>query len=402
MRPTLSVTAAVLALAAAAHLAAPPRAIAQGAPPDAPPPAAAPGGHAVHTVDLSIDNPRTGRALELRVRVPAAGVSADMPAQGWPVLVFSHGAGGSREAFGSLLELLATHGFASVAPTHGDSIELARRGGERVPGLMDRDGRRQLLRRVDLAGRVADCSLVLDAAHDIAARVADDTGQRVLLDTQRAAIGGHSAGAFTAQLAAGVRARGRAVGKRGFGLSSIADERFRAAVVISGQGTPTRALTADSWARVAVPMLVFAGSLDGSPPDMGRQTPASRREPFERSRGRDAGGPPAYLVDIAGATHSSYQGKASRAMAVERALGGQEADEAGDDASVQPADPDAVAAIVNAAVLRFLRAFLADDQSARDWLDSDAPAGELGELLGGQLVGLDDGQEGGAVGYRWK
>lgn len=306
------------------------------------------GSRQVRVLDVSIKDEARDKSLELRVRVPVG----DAPEGGWPLIVFSHGAGGSKTAFGELLDHLASHGFASIAPTHADSIALRRREGEDVGRLGTAAGRERLRRDVRLGDRVADCVLVLDQMANIAEEVRKSGGPELVINKERVAIGGHSAGAFTTQLASGVKARAAGIGKRGLGFTSIADPRFKAAIVISGQGTTSRILGEESWSDVAVPMLVMAGSLDTSPPEMGRETPESRQEPFTRARGEQRGGPPAYLLFIDGATHGSYQGKS-----VGRLLGEQPTTE-----------PAQIQRAVATSSLLFLRAHLLGDADAKEQL----------------------------------
>lgn len=327
------------------------------------------GKHECVTTNIEIEDADRGKSIKMRVRVPRA-PDGEAPAEGWPMLVFSHGAGGSRNAFPGLLDFLASHGFASVAITHDDSIALKREREGARPGdareLKTPDGRRELLRSVKLGERVKDCSFVLDHTGEISQACTKAGGPAFNIDPSRVAIAGHSAGAFTTQLLAGAKVRAATVGAGGLRFTSVADERFKAAVIISGQGTTSRALGEDSWDEIEVPIMVFSGSLDGSPPNMGNETPRSRTEPYTRSRGVEAGGPPAYLLYIEGATHGSYQGTQGASELIDELLGDGEREQ-----SVGPAtDLSQVGDATNTSVLIFLRAFLNKEQEARETLDS--------------------------------
>lgn len=325
-----------------------------------------PGPHEVATTDVTLRDEARGKDLQLRIRTPKLKDGEKAPDAGWPLLVFSHGAGGSRDAFGPLQDLLTSHGYACIAPTHSDSIALARTkrdgDGPTARELATPEGRKKLRNSVKLSERVGDCTLILDRVADISALVEKAGGRPFTIDSQKIAIAGHSAGAFTAQLCAGVKIRGVAVGKTGQGMVSIGDDRFKAAAIISGQGTASLALSADSWDSVKVPLLVFSGSLDGSPPNMGDETPQTRRHPFEKSRGTVNGGPPAYLLYIDGATHGSYQGKLGAGERLQMA--------AGEAVNATPADQ--VGDATNAAILTFLNAHIRADPKALETLRSDA------------------------------
>lgn len=266
--------------------------------------------------DVTIHDEQRGKDIELRVRIPRPAAGKSAPAEGWPLVVFSHGAGGSRDAFPDLLEFWGSHGYATIAITHEDSLLLKRRRGEgqSLRELASEKGRRELRNSVDLGNRVGDCSFVLDHLEQISDAVFKGGGQAFTIDRSKVAIAGHSAGAFTTQLVAGVKVRAAGVGERGLGFTSVADDRFKAAIVISGQGTTSKILGDEAWNEVKVPMFVIGGSLDLSPPGMGPETPESRRHPFEYARGVAKGGPAAYLLYIEGATHSSYSGKSVSAL----------------------------------------------------------------------------------------
>ncbi|TVQ75401.1 MAG: hypothetical protein EA380_10955, partial [Phycisphaeraceae bacterium] len=191
------------------------------------------GAYEVHQVDVVVRDEARGKDLELRVRMSVAQDETEDAARA--LVLFSHGAGGSNAAFGDLQELWASHGYVTIALTHADSIELRRRrDGDVPPNLRSREGLSQLRRSVDLAGRVRDCTFVLDALDLIRDAVVDASGRGFEIDPERIAIAGHSAGAMTTQLCIGVRARGAGIGKRGLRLTSIGDDRFRAGIIISG------------------------------------------------------------------------------------------------------------------------------------------------------------------------
>jgi len=247
-----------------------------------------------------------GKDLEVRVRFPdlamESGTTGDLPK--FPLVVFSHGMGGSRDAFAQLSAHLAGHGYVVVHPTHDDSVRLQRdKGGDVREFMNDPESYRT---RVDPVGRVDDVKFLIGAADAIE----EQTGMVGAIDVDRGGGAGHSAGAMTTQLTLGVSARGPRLGgsgRRGLGLSSIGDDRVDVGIVISGQGTTTRMFTEKSWETVDVPMLVIAGSKDTS--RASNETPESRCHPFDYSRGVAAGGPPAYLLYIEGAHHASYAGK---------------------------------------------------------------------------------------------
>lgn len=298
----------------------------------------APGPFRPQSVSLTLHDRTRAKELSLRIRYPA---DAGGPL---PVIVFSHGMGGSGDAFPELTAHWASHGYVVVLPTHADSIRLRRQRGEDTPRSLREFRNRRELRNVDPLARLDDCRLVLDSLAELETQVDGlrDAAGNGRLDRERLAIAGHSAGAYTAQLAIGVKARTRRSGGR---LASIGDGRFKAAILISGQGLTNRALARDSWSELSQPMLVITGSRDTTP--VTDETPASRRHPYEYAKAGDK-----YLLDLEGATHSSFAGKN-----MARLLG---------EGRVE--NPEAITAAVACATLAFWDAYLGNDAAARDYL----------------------------------
>jgi predicted dienelactone hydrolase len=265
-------------------------------------------------------------------------------------VVFSHGAGGSRDAFPDLTAHWASHGYIVVLPTHADSIQLRRRSGEDLSRLQrDLDSLRRDVKPLD---RLADVAFLLDSTGVMEERIAGlrDRSGAGRIDRDRIAMAGHSAGALTAQMAAGVKVRGVAPGAL-LEARSVGDPRIDAAILISGQGTTNRMFTEQSWNELSKPMLVITGSKDIAA--IGSETPASRREPFEKAKPGDK-----YLVFIDGATHSSYQGRGPAARL--------------DREQPTDAELEMITGVTSSATLAFLDLYLKDDPAARAYLGSEA------------------------------
>jgi predicted dienelactone hydrolase len=260
----------------------------------------------VVTLDLTLRDDARDKDLELRIRAPKLASSApDAALAPLPLIIFSHGAGGSNDAFPDLSTHWASRGYIVVHPTHSDSIALRRRNGEDLSRL--RENPRNLVMDVDAPDRLADCSFIIDSIPAITDALNKDVPEanRLTIDATRIGMAGHSAGAYTTQIAFGAKVRGPRWGS--LRLKSHADPRITSAILISGQGTTNRSLTKDSWSDIAGPMMVIAGSLDVS--RISDETPESRREPFEYAKPGDK-----YLIYIDGATHGSYQGKGLATM----------------------------------------------------------------------------------------
>jgi predicted dienelactone hydrolase len=306
-----------------------------------------PGPWTVASQDLVLRDEKRQKDLEVTVRYPV--VAQGAPGR-FPLVVFSHGAGGSRDAFPDLTAHWASHGYIVVLPTHADSIQLRRRSGEDLSRLQrDLDSLRRDVKPLD---RLADVVFLLDAIgiiQDRAPGLRDRDGDG-RVDRDRIGMAGHSAGALTTQMAAGVKVRGAVPGAL-FEARSVGDARIDAAILVSGQGTTNRMFTDQSWSELSKPMLVITGSKDIAA--IGSETPASRREPFDKAKPGDK-----YLVFIEGATHSSYQGKGP-GLRLDRE---------------QPSDAELkmITSVTSSATLAFLDLYLKDDPAARAYLGSEA------------------------------
>lgn len=328
----------------------------------------------VQTLDLTLTDKARKKDLELRIRAPKPphtaphtaphtsphtspditphtqnGLRAEAQAQvSLPLIIFSHGAGGSLNAFPELSAHLASLGYVVVHPTHSDSLELRTRSGEDLSHLRENPSR--LVADVDAPDRLADVSYLIDSIPEIEAAINHDrpASEHIRIDPARIGMAGHSAGAYTTQVALGAKVRGVRWG-RGLRPRAHTEARIKAGVLISGQGTTNRSLSDDSWSEITTPMLVIAGSLDVS--RISNETPESRREPFERARPGDK-----YLIYIEGATHGSYQGKALATMLRENPT----------------TDLAVITAAVSSGTAAFFDRYLKDCPEAATYLESDA------------------------------
>ena len=257
----------------------------------------------------------------------------------YPVIVFSHGAGGSGSRVLALPKFWASHGYVCLVPTHADSVALQRRqaGGDKAkPPANPKELAQGIVRRAvtDSANwleRAGDVSFLLDSFADLETKV---PGLKGKLDPSHIGVGGHSLGAFTAQIVGG--ATFDVGGEKG---KSLADPRVKAVVQLSGQGTGQMGLTETSWEKLTLPMLTVTGSKDRG---AGGQGPAWKKEPFEKSPAGDK-----YHLFIEGANHLSFTGSLS--------VG---------------AEQKAIFGAVQQATLHFWDAYLKGDVHAKEWLRS--------------------------------
>jgi dienelactone hydrolase len=205
------------------------------------------------------------------------------------VIVFCHGALGSKDGYQPLADAWAAGGFVVIRPTFGDSLGLMPEGergqyknvGELISSKHVTSQWRQ---------RPEDVGHVIDKLGWISEQIPDLKGK---LAMEKLAVVGHSYGAHTTMLLAGMEMK---VGMRS---AAMPDTRPKAFVAISPPGTGG-AVKADSYAKIKKPLLMITGDNDGSPmPGMDKQTGLWRKEAFDNSPKGDR-----YLLWIDGAQHN--------------------------------------------------------------------------------------------------
>ncbi|MGA1252827.1 MAG: alpha/beta hydrolase family protein [Burkholderiaceae bacterium] len=151
-----------------------------------------------------------------------------------PLVVFSHGLGGSRFGYQYLATYLADAGIASMHPQHVGSDHNLWRGNplEMLPRLQ------AAARDAEAMARAQDVRFALD---ELLASV-----HAPLVDTSKIAVAGHSYGANTAMLVSGARVRTAELQE-----GTLKDTRIQAAILISappliGQGPMEQVLSAVS------------------------------------------------------------------------------------------------------------------------------------------------------------
>src|SRR5437879_2685207 len=288
-----------------------------------------PGPYAVSEVaDLVLHDANRGKELHVRIFYPN-------DAGKYPVIVFSHGAGGSQTCCDGLTRHWASYGYVTIQPTHDDSaVHRRNQGAERIRYMQ---AVREALKKPALwESRPLDITYVLDALPVIQNRVPGLLGK---IDPNEIGVGGHSMGSYTTEAIAGAL-----VDLQGHPKRNFADSRVKAVLCLSPQGPGQFGLNDHSFDQISLPYMGMTGSLDSLGPVA---SPAWHKTPFERSQPGDK-----YHLFIEGANHMSF--------ITPRALLPGRAEQGGN-----------IFDYTNSASLAFWDAYLKGDAHAKQYLQSD-------------------------------
>lgn len=170
------------------------------------------------------------RDVSLRVLYPeSAGI--------FPLVVFSPGMFCFPQMYDRIASHWASHGYIVVVPNHLDSPNLGKIKPEYLAKL--------------LSSRVRDMSFVLDAVDDI------EAGIDLQIDRQRIAVAGHSFGGMITMIKSGLYLKADQYIYPG----ETADQRFSAAVVMSGVGQ-MKQMRDDAFDGLTGPLMATGGTLD--------------------------------------------------------------------------------------------------------------------------------------------
>jgi predicted dienelactone hydrolase len=248
-------------------------------------------------------------------------MTIEYPTRGgpYPVIIFSHGFGGSNTSYTPLTEYWAGHGYIVIKPSHADAGRLgpilAQRREERRAEMEKRraEGRQRNAQAqqqaqptpqpdplaeaiwstqttADWADRARDLSLIIDNLTALEQKYPEIAGK---MQTNLIGVGGHSYGAFTAMMVSGMTS---------FAANPpvhAADSRVKALLAFSPQGAGSLGLTPESWKDVKVPAMFITGTLDFAAG--GDVKP--RHDAFAYSPAGDK-----YFLSFNGARHMTFAG----------------------------------------------------------------------------------------------
>lgn len=218
------------------------------------------------------------RALPVRVYLP----ESPQPA---PVILFSHGLGGSRDNNPYLGNHWAKRGYAVVFIQHPGSDESV---WKEAPPLRRMGAMKKAASLENFLRRAEDIPVVLDQLAVWNAR--ENHPLKGRLDLGHVGMSGHSFGAHTTQAVAGQSFPGV--------KASYREPRIDAALMMS-PSPPALGDPAAAFGSIRIPCLLMTGTKDDSP--IGNQSPEDRLKvyPFLAAA-------PAWQVVFDGATHMDF------------------------------------------------------------------------------------------------
>jgi predicted dienelactone hydrolase len=287
-----------------------------------------------------IDAARQNREVPVKIHLPEKITGKA------PIVIFSHGLGGSRDGYGYIGMHLASHGYVVVHVQHrgsdGEVLLKAMRSGERLQQVL----RGAAMDPENIINRPADVSFAIDQLTKL-----NEAGElKGKLDLDRIAVAGHSFGGYTTMAIAGETFMG--------GKKTFRDGRVKAAIAMS---PPADRVRKEQYQAITIPVMAMTGTKDDSPVT---DTKAEQRLGIYEA----LTSAPRYMLVLDGGDHMVFSGVRRPFVAM---MPGRKGDSANDPKFL---------ADVKALSLAFFDAYLKGDGAARQWLDSEQGAkGMLGK-----------------------
>jgi fermentation-respiration switch protein FrsA (DUF1100 family) len=294
---------------------------------------AQPGAFAVGNLEQVWHDAARNRDVPVKIYYPKTEAGKESP--GFPVIIFSHGLGGSREGYSYLGEHWASCGYVSVHLQHHGSDKEVMHGLRPLKAL-----REAAAVPANATNRPLDVSFAIDRLTALNSDLSFPLHGK--LDLVRLGVAGHSFGAFTTMAVAGAHFPALS------GQSGYLDPRVKAAIAMS---TPKTQNNDEAFDDIKIPIFHMTGTKDESPgrqrgndvdPVVGDTKAAERLWPFRHTLHA-----PAYLLVFEGGDHMVFSGRLTASRST---------------------DTEFQARILSGSTA-FWDAWLKDDKDARQWLE---------------------------------
>ena len=229
------------------------------------------------------------RNVPVTIYLPKAGPRVREPL---PLIIFSHGLGGSRDGYDYLGKYWAAHGFVSVHPQHlgtDTGIWLDSLNGGPMAAM-----KRAVADVQNLVNRPLDASFAITRMLELNRDTNSPFFGRI--NPESIGMAGHSLGAFTTLAIAG-----QTFPPVGANPSFFGDPRVKAAIPMSASVPMDRGHLDETYGQIRIPCLHMTGTLDDSP--LGETMAGERRVPFDHSQHSDQ-----FLVTFKDADHMVFAG----------------------------------------------------------------------------------------------
>jgi fermentation-respiration switch protein FrsA (DUF1100 family) len=305
---------------------------------------AKPGPYSVGTLDQTWHDASRNRDVPVKIYFPKI-TNPDVPAK-FPVIIFSHGLGGSRDGYAYLGEHWASCGYIVVYPQHHGSDKDVMHGFRPLKAL-----REAAANPANAIDRPLDISFVIDRLTALNTDASFPLHGE--LDLAQLGVAGHSFGAFTTMAIAG--AHFPVLGNE----RTYADPRVKAAIAMS---TPTTQDNDEAFDDVKIPVFHMTGTKDESPerrrgsesdPVVGNTSAEQRLRPFRHTHHA-----PAYLLVFESGDHMVFSGRLTES---------------------RPSDSEFQARVLSGSTA-FWDAWLKGDGDSRHWLDDGGFSADVGKL----------------------
>lgn len=301
---------------------------------------------APQVIDAELKDSSRDRAIPIKVRIPDGNGKV-------PLVIFSHGLGGSVEGGKTWGEHWAANGFLVVHIQHpGSDTPALRQSLSTVTGT-DADAPKRGMRNIatpeNLIGRVDDVRFLISEIERQQKSASTTWFSRA--DLSRIAMTGHSFGAHTTMALAGQRYPGP--------VKTLEDSRIKAFIALSPNATGLPRTFPDRFASMSAPFLSITGTEDADPFSATRNMAnmvEKRVAVFENQPAGDK-----YLFVIKNADHMVFNGNEQQSL---RSLRQQTPMPASEVARIQ--------STVKTSTLKFLDAYLRNDAAAKTWLTTEA------------------------------
>ncbi len=245
-----------------------------------------PGPFAVESVRYEWHDAKRDREVPVKIYYPKTGNGP------FPIIIFSHGLGGSRDGYAYLGNHWVSHGYVCVHVQHVGSDSAVWQDvppAERMAAL-----RRAALNLDNAVNRPRDISFAIDQLTKLNS---DDSLFKHRLDLERIGVAGHSFGGYTTLAVAG---------EVFFGVTgtehSYADPRVKATIAMSAPAPLNKRDLDASFAKIKIPIFHMTGTRDDSP--IGETKAEDRRISFDHIKNA-----PEYLVIFKDADHMVFSGR---------------------------------------------------------------------------------------------